>query len=171
CVGQKEQPRLESDRPGIGHALGDVVAGVLEQRDPSGVRARRGPIDRGGRAPVGKLMGPPLVVEGAEGSEGPLRTGPGGTRERGGRGGRGVAALSVRCIRSWAPFCCGWPGRIRWCCIPRLIHQTLSWDRPWMPVVANGTPLSVRMARGSPYSRKRRSKTGRTPTPWVDRRP
>jgi hypothetical protein len=32
-----------------------------------------------------------------------------------------------------------------------------------MPVVAKGTPLSVRIARGSPYSRNRRSKTGRTP--------
>src|SRR3972149_6185667 len=31
-----------------------------------------------------------------------------------------------------------------------------------MPVVPNGTPLSVRMAPGSPSSRKRRSKMGRT---------
>jgi hypothetical protein len=31
-------------------------------------------------------------------------------------------------------------------------HHTLSCERPWMPVVAKGTPLSVRMARGSPYS-------------------
>ena len=29
-----------------------------------------------------------------------------------------------------------------------------------MPVVAKGTPLSVRIARGSPYSRKSRSKIG-----------
>src|SRR2546425_2951781 len=53
--------------------------------------------------------------------------------------------------------------------MPRRSHHTLSCERPWMPVVANGTPLSVRMARGSPYSRKRRSKTGRTP--WCQRPP
>ena len=37
-----------------------------------------------------------------------------------------------------------------------------------MPVVANGTPLSVRIARGRPYSRNSRSRTGRTPWPLVD---
>ena len=36
---------------------------------------------------------------------------------------------------------------------------------------ANGTPLSVRMARGRPYSRNSRSKTGRTPSPLVESRP
>ena len=34
-----------------------------------------------------------------------------------------------------------------------------------------GDPLSVRMARGKPWSRKRRSKTGRTPWPLVESRP
>jgi hypothetical protein len=24
-----------------------------------------------------------------------------------------VSAFSVLCIRSWAPFCCGWPGSMR----------------------------------------------------------
>jgi hypothetical protein len=34
-----------------------------------------------------------------------------------------------------------------------------------------GTPLSVRMGLGSPYSRKSRSKTGWTPWPLVESRP
>jgi hypothetical protein len=42
---------------------------------------------------------------------------------------------------------------------------------PVEAVVAKGTPLSVRMARGRPYSRNSRSKTGRTPWPLVDSRP
>jgi hypothetical protein len=42
---------------------------------------------------------------------------------------------------------------------------------PVQDVDANGTPLSVRIARGNPYSRKRRSKTGRTPVPLVESSP
>ena len=38
-----------------------------------------------------------------------------------------------------------------------------------MPQEAKGTPLSVRMARGRPKSRKVRSKTGRAPRPLVRR--
>lgn len=45
--------------------------------------------------------------------------------------------------------------------IPKRIHQTDSRDSRPMAVVAKGAPLSVRMILGSPYSRKRRSKTGR----------
>jgi hypothetical protein len=40
-----------------------------------------------------------------------------------------------------------------------------------MPVVTTGTPLSVGVARGSPYSRTSGSKTGRTPWPFVESRP
>src|SRR5215469_10620159 len=28
-------------------------------------------------------------------------------------GGRVVSVLRVRCMRSWRPFCCGWPGLMR----------------------------------------------------------
>ena len=55
--------------------------------------------------------------------------------------------------------------------MPRRSHQTLSDVRPWSDVEANGTPLSVRIARGSPYSRKSRSKMGRTPDATVESRP
>ena len=42
---------------------------------------------------------------------------------------------------------------------------------PCSEVEARGTPLSVRIARGRPYSRNRRSKMGRTPVPLVESRP
>jgi hypothetical protein len=70
-------------------------------------------------------------------------------------------------MRSWAPFSWGEAGRMRWCWIPSRIHQTLSCERPWMPQDAKGTPLSVRMARGSPNSRKVCSKAGRAPRPLM----
>ena len=54
---------------------------------------------------------------------------------------------------------------------PRRIHQTLSDVRPCSDVVAKGTPLSVRIARGRPYSRNSRSKIGRTPEPLVESSP
>lgn len=44
--------------------------------------------------------------------------------------------------------------------MPRRIHQTLNCERPWIPQVAKGALLSVRMALGSPNSRKVCSKTG-----------
>jgi hypothetical protein len=40
-----------------------------------------------------------------------------------------------------------------------------------MAWVANGTPLSVRIAIGRPYSRNVRSKTGRAVTVCVERTP
>src|SRR6266571_5254664 len=40
--------------------------------------------------------------------------------------------------------------------MPRRIHQTESRDRRPKAVVAKGTPLSVRMMRGRPYSWNRR---------------
>ena len=49
--------------------------------------------------------------------------------------------------------------------------EDISGDVLVIAVDANGTPLSVRMAHGSPYSRKRRSKMGRTPVPFVESRP
>jgi len=37
--------------------------------------------------------------------------------------------------------------------MPSFIHQTLSSHRPWVPVDANGGPLSLRIAWGKPHSR------------------
>ena len=34
--------------------------------------------------------------------------------------------FSVRCMRSWRPFCCGWPGLMRSMPMPRRSHQTAS---------------------------------------------
>ncbi len=74
--------------------------------------------------------------------------------------GRVVSRLSSRCIRSCWPFSWGLAGVIRWWTMPSCIHQTFRGDRPWMPVEANGAPLSVRIASGKPTSRKSARNTG-----------
>src|SRR6202047_3124259 len=41
------------------------------------------------------------------------------------RSGRsGCFFLQLRCMRSWRPFCCGWPGLMRSMAMPRRSHQT-----------------------------------------------
>ena len=51
---------------------------------------------------------------------------------------------------------------------PKRIHHTLIFESPWMLVVANGGPLSVRMARGSPYVRNAQPKTGHVVRVFVE---
>jgi hypothetical protein len=67
-------------------------------------------------------------------------------------------------MRSCTPFCSGWLGSMRSGAMPSWIHHTLIAHRPWIPVEANGAPLSVRIARGRPTSRNSRSNTGRAPS-------
>src|SRR5262245_25921110 len=63
-------------------------------------------------------------------------------------------------MRSWRPFCCGFPGLIRSIAMPRRSHQTANLERLKRALgLAKGTPLSDRMAAGSPNSLKARSKT------------
>src|SRR6185437_10805693 len=70
-----------------------------------------------------------------------------------------ASSFKVRCMRSWRPFCCGWPGLMRSIAMPSLSHQTESFDRLNSPLgLANGTPLSERIASGSPRSANSRSK-------------
>ena len=65
-------------------------------------------------------------------------------------GGRFGGSFKVRCIRSCRPFCCGWPGFMRSIWMPSLSHQTESFERLNRELgLAKGTPLSVRMARGT----------------------
>lgn len=47
----------------------------------------------------------------------------------------------------------GMPGSMSSGRIPRRIHHTLNGDRRPRPIVAKGTPLSVRIRSGSPNSR------------------
>jgi hypothetical protein len=62
-------------------------------------------------------------------------------------------------MRSWRPFCCGWPGLIRSIAMPSRSHQTDSFERLNKALgLAKGTPLSERMASGKPRSRNNRSK-------------
>src|SRR6266851_8486109 len=58
-------------------------------------------------------------------------------------------------MRSWRPFCCGWPGLMRSMPMPRRSHQTaslLKLNKAWAE--AKGTPLSLRMLEGRPRSLK-----------------
>ena len=62
-------------------------------------------------------------------------------------------------MRSWRPFCCGWPGLMRSMAMPRRSHQTESLERLNRALgLAKGTPLSERMAWGRPRSWNSRSK-------------
>lgn len=99
-VREEQQALREPDRPRIRHAFGNLVARVLDRRDVPRVRTGRRLVQRGGRRAAARLVGR-------------LKA-----RCWAGRcacGGRAVAALRVRCIRSWAPFCWGLAGRMRWC--------------------------------------------------------
>jgi hypothetical protein len=60
---------------------------------------------------------------------------------------------------------------MRWCWMPRCIHQTFSLESPWIPVMAKGTPLPVRIAAGKPYFRKTLVKTAGAPVPSMERAP
>src|ERR1039457_6246867 len=54
-----------------------------------------------------------------------------------------------RCMRSWRPFCWGWPGLMRSIPIPRRSHHTASLLKLNNACAeANGTPLSLRMLAG-----------------------
>jgi len=52
-------------------------------------------------------------------------------------------------MRSWRPFCCGWPGLMRSIAMPRRSHQTASLESLNKAFgLAKGTPLPERMASG-----------------------
>src|SRR5436190_22568192 len=55
--------------------------------------------------------------------------------------------------------------------MPSCIHHTFNPHRPWMPVDANGVPLSVRIASGRPTSRNRARNTGFAASVFTDDRP
>ena len=46
-----------------------------------------------------------------------------------------VSSFKVGCMRSWRPFCCGWPGLMRSISMPSLSHHT---DRLLSPKSALG---------------------------------
>ena len=63
-------------------------------------------------------------------------------------------------MRSCRPFCCGLPGSINSGSTPSRTHQAESFDSLAKVLVAKGTPLSVRMRLGNPYSRNNCVNTG-----------
>ena len=72
-------------------------------------------------------------------------------------------------MRSWRPFCCGWPGLMRSIAMPKRSHQTESLERLNKALgLAKGTPLSERMACGRPRSWNSRSKAVQARSSRVD---
>src|SRR5512145_645404 len=75
-------------------------------------------------------------------------------------------------MRSWRPFCCGWPGLMRSIAMPRRSHQTESLERLNRVLgLAKGTPLSERITAGRSRSRNSRSKAVTVRSSRVDSRP
>jgi hypothetical protein len=70
--GEVEEPRLESNGPGVRDPLDDEVSGILQGRHGAGVEARGRPIERAGCATVEELVRALIVVFGAEAVEGAL---------------------------------------------------------------------------------------------------
>jgi len=85
-VREEEQALLEPDRPGVGHALGNVVARVLDRREVPRVRTGRRLVQRGGRPAPEKLVRALVVVEDTEAVEGALLGGQVPLRGPRGRG-------------------------------------------------------------------------------------
>src|SRR5438876_9588426 len=71
-IGQEQQPLLQADGAGVGHALDEEVAGILDRWQRAAVRAGGGTVQRGRWAIVQRLVRPLFVVEPAKGVEGPL---------------------------------------------------------------------------------------------------
>jgi hypothetical protein len=71
-----------------------------------------------------------------------------------------VSALRGRGLRSWRPFCWGWPGSMSSGKIPRRTHQAESGESRPRVWVAQGTPLAVRRRVGQPHALKRRVNMG-----------
>jgi hypothetical protein len=85
-------------------------------------------------------------------------------------GERVVSAFSVRCMRSWRPFCCGLPGSMHLGRMPRRLHQAESWESRPRVWVAKGTLLSVRMRLGEPNALNKRVNTGLASAAQVEER-
>ena len=128
-------------RPQLRHRDGAIVEGILELsvgRDRAAARA----VELAGILHVQRLVRALLVVALDEAIE--LRL----LLQEVLRGGLVASFFSVRCMRSWRPFCCGLPGLMRSIAIPKRNHHTDSLLRPKNALVlAKGTPLSVRIAQ------------------------
>ncbi len=60
-------------------------------------------------------------------------------------------------MRSWRPFCSGWPAAMRSRPMPSFSHHTDNAVSPPAPIDAKGEPLSERITLGRPYSFNTRS--------------
>src|SRR6266404_4711743 len=82
-IGDEQQPLLQADGARVSDALDEEVPGILDGGHGTRVGAGRGPVERGRRPILERLVGPLVIVEAAEGIEGPLLGDDGGA----GRGG------------------------------------------------------------------------------------
>ncbi len=71
-VGEEEQALLQADGAGVGDALDEEMARVLDGRQGARVDPGRGAVARCRRPVLQRLVGPLIVVEPAEGVEGAL---------------------------------------------------------------------------------------------------
>jgi hypothetical protein len=108
-VGEEEPALLEAEGAGVGDARDEAGPRILDGRERTGGRAGGGTVPRRGRPVAQGFVGPLVVREVAEGG----KARGGGARDE--RGGRMASPLRGLCIRSCAPFCWGWAGKIRWC--------------------------------------------------------
>jgi hypothetical protein len=164
-IGDKQEPFLEADRRGIGDTLDDKVAGILDRRGVGRVQAG----GRGGRAPRASgpagLVGPFVVMEVAEVMEGPLLGRQSGA-------GRANGFARQRLVHPLMGAVLLRVGRENALVLDAEAQPPdVELGQAVDPSVANGTPLSVRIALGKRCSRKSRSNTGRTPCPLVESRP
>ena len=97
----EEQRVFEPEGADVGDALHDEVPRVLERGQPLGIVAWGSAVAGAGGAGIEVLARPLVIVEG------PKRLKARCWADNLARGGRQAPALSVRCMRSWAPFSCG----------------------------------------------------------------
>jgi hypothetical protein len=77
-IGDEQQPLLQADGARVGDALDEEVPGILDGGHGTRVGAGRGPVERSRGPILERLVGPLVVVEAAEGVEGPLLGDEGG---------------------------------------------------------------------------------------------
>lgn len=164
-IGNEEELVFEPEGAGVGDTLHDEVGGVLERWEPFGIRARGGRVARARSSAAEILMRAFVVVERAEAMERPLLG-----REVGAR--RPTGAGLERAVHAFVSAVLLGRRRPNALMLDAEAHPPDVELREAMdPTGGEGDPLSVRMARGSPNSRKLCSNTGRAARPLMCGKP
>ena len=164
-IGDEQQALPQADGARVGDALDEEMARILHGRQGAGIGAGRGAVERGGRAILERLMGPLVVIEAAEGVEGSLLGDEGGA-------GRANRVPFQGLVHSFVgAVLLGLGGEDALVLNAQAQPPGVELREAMNAGGREGTPLSVRIARGNAHSRNRRSKTGRTPWPFVESKP